>query len=475
MSDIYDLLKINREFLGNFGVLGKHVVDHPHDLAFSQCLRELEKIRDSIDQGNSVPHFSLSADAVLAKAVRAAGGSQEDFSWQELRVLSWNLARTDDSTFEFVLGLLEDNWRNLFISGLAFYVLNSWNEMGQERRDKACSLIKAKLAAYDGPIRKYRCLKEHADYFDSAGPLRLAKLILVRGMAITDAPGVLGYGPSAITQSFYSDVILNWIKAQKDVSPERASGILQLHKNDRTSKLVFAYLVENAESSHDQARQKALCSAVKRILGDVTLKATWAAFPGATEEHKRQLEHARVLVNKWLAGIFIRVFFEICVQNQDRKRYWLRFVEPVNFVDGFRVAGSGSVWAKLMSSPDPVIRENMDSVFIRTRSGSKDTAALVMHIRDKVFIEFSDLGALYVYDYAGRWAYSLRKAEQYRYVDAIDDLKNPSLPSIVETSSPYSATFRDEGKLYHIGYWESRLENWMRRFFASRGMGFPPV
>lgn len=120
MSDIYDLLKINREFLGNFGVLGKHVVDHPHDLAFSQCLRELEKIRDSIDQGNSVPHFSLSVDAVLAKAVRAAGGSQEDFSWQELRALSWNLARTDDSTFEFVLGLLGENWRNLFISGSPF-------------------------------------------------------------------------------------------------------------------------------------------------------------------------------------------------------------------------------------------------------------------------------------------------------------------------------------------------------------------
>ena len=474
MSDIYDLLKINREFLGNFGVHGKHVVDHPNDLLFSQRLRELEKIRNSLDKGNSVPRFSLSVETVIAKASRAACGRHEDFSWQELRLLSWYLVRTDDSTFRYVLGLLEDNWRNLFLGGLAFYVLNSWNEMAEERRNEVCRLIKVKLPACDGSIRKYKCMQEHADYFGSAGPLRLAKLILARGIPIIDAPGVLGYGPSAITQSFYSDVILNYVKAQKDLSLERVSEILQLHNHDRTNKLVFAYLVGIADSSHDHALQKELCSIVKRILGDVTLKATWAPFPGATEEQKRQLEHARVLVNKWLAGIFIRVFFEICVQNQDRKRYWLRFVEPVNFVDGFRVAGSSSVWEKLMSSSDPVIRENMDSVFIRTRSSSKDTAALVMHIRDKVFIEFSDLGALYVYDYAGRWSYSLRKAEQYKYVDAIEDLKNPSLPSIVETSSTYSSAFREEGKLYHIGYWESRLDNWMRRFFASRRMGFPP-
>jgi len=543
MSDINELLKINVDFLNKFPVQGSHLVDHPHELEFRRNIRRLKEIENRHNMGNSVPHFNLNIDEVIAKVRRAAAGYPEDFSLQELRLLSWHLVEVDDRpSFSCALKLLDENWRYLFLNGLLFCVLKSWNEMDKDRRSVVCNLIREKLAKYDGPVTRYKRLQEHADFFDPSGPLRLARLLSVRGIALSDAPTLLGYKHSAITQSFYSDVIRNYVKehaelllkdvikillqhrfysdefrdylkAHEELSLQEVIGLGQLHKfhsadfwhylraheelplqkaitefisqkriiytrlamsgwvmQDRTAKLVLCDLVIRAEEKKDNAVQLELRSTINRILGDITLNATWAPFIGATDEDKRLLNRARELVNKWLARDSIKVFFEVCVQDPRRKAYWLRYVD---YVHEFKVVGSYFVRSRLKSSP--VIRDQADSFFISINSSSSETAALVMHIRNKVFIEFSDLGALYIYNDTSRMAAFLRAGK--RHIRGISDLKDTNLPKISETSWSYytgEEHFPPEGRLVHGGSWEDRLNYWMRLFFESNGIPWPP-
>ena len=536
MSDINELLKINVDFLNKFPVQGSHLVDHPHELEFSRNIRRLKEIENRHNMGNSVPHFNLNIDEVIAKVRRAAAGDPEDFSRQELCLLSWHLIEVDDQlSFNYVLKLLDENWRYLFLNGLSFYVLNSWNEMDKDRRSAVCNLIREKLT-------RYKKLKEHADFFDPAGPLRLSRLLSVRGIALTDAPTFLGYKQSAITQSFYSDVIWIYVREHTELSLKDVVKILLLHRfysdgllnylrdheglslldvieigrlhklysdgfwnylrhqedqplqdavreymrqwqnryislsvsdlvmQDRTTKLVLCDLVIRAEEKKDNAVQLELRSTINRILGDITLNATWAPFIGATGEDKILLNRARELVNKWLARDSIKVFFEVCVQDPRRKAYWLRYV---NYVHEFKVVGSYLVRSRLKSSP--VIRDQTDSFFISINSTYSETAALVMRIGNKVFIEFSDLGALYIYNDTSRMVAFLRAGQ--RHIRGISDLKDTYLPTISETSCSYytgEEHFPPEGRLVHGGSWEDRLNYWMRLFFESNGIPWPP-
>ena len=268
MSDINELLKINVDFLNKFPVQGSHLVDHQHELEFRRNIRRLKDIEDRHSLGNSAPHFNLDIDEVIAKVRRAATGDKEKFSSKELRMLTYYLEKLDDQKlFRYALDELldnDENWRYSFIKGLAFFVLRFWNEMApaaiywnmgyapwkkiaEERRNAVCSLIREKLESYEGT--RYKKLQEHADYFDQAGPLRLARLLSQKGIALTDAPKNLGYKHSAITQSFYSDVIRYYVRDHKELTLQEVSEILpfdkaqaQLAQNQLKPKRIYKHV-----------------------------------------------------------------------------------------------------------------------------------------------------------------------------------------------------------------------------------------
>jgi len=220
----------------------------------------------------------------------------------------------------------------------------------------------------------------------------------------------------------------------------------------RTTKLLSA-LVISADEKKDNAVQLELRNSITRILGDITLNATWAPFIGATDEDKRLLNRARELVNKWLARDAIKAFFEVCVQDPKRKAYWLKYVDCVNQV---KVVCSYLVRSRLKSSP--VIRDQADSFFISINPTYSETAALVMRIKNKVFIEFSDLGALYIYNDTNRIVAFFRAGK--RHIRSISELKDTCLPTIG------LGHFPPEGRLPHGGggSWEDTLNCWMRLY-----------
>ena len=121
----------------------------------------------------------------------------------------------------------------------------------------------------------------------------------------------------------------------------------------------------------------------------------------------------------------------------------------------------GSNAIKLNLSGDNRINDIIGSYFITTNSRALQTAALVLYIKDKVFVEFSDVGALYIYNQNNVKIRYLNNRSK-RYIDSINDLKQPKMSSIVDYFDYTINKYNDEGKMVHSGYWKERLTAWIK-------------
>ncbi len=457
MVDAYSILNINQELLKDFHLLGNRIGDHQIERVFNQNLRKLEAIEKRMLTNEEIKVSKQSIDEVLYKVQEAAlAGNKDTKIWtiRELRIVSYYIMKlqNDSKVYHYALNLLDKNWKNLFFNGLVFYVMNSWNMIRKELRIDTCRLVVKKLQNYSDNNRKYKLYKNHANLFEEAGPVRMAAILLGKEQNISDAPQLLGNRFSSIAQSYYSDVIVKYYE-KNNIDLEEIEELFETHDVTRTKKLLFANLVERADRSGDVILQIQLSKLINRLLGDVTLVSTWAPFPGASEEDAQKLKRAMQLVNLWFTRRVIETFFEICVQDRDRKMFWLNYVQ---YVSGFKIVGSALTKQALQN--DTRTSSLFSSHFIETNSRYSQTSALVLSMKDKVVIEFSDTGALYVYNQNDNRVSFLRKGT--KYMNSTSELKTPSMRMLVDMDYWYNY-FNDDGRMTHQGKWKDRLEGWL--------------
>jgi len=272
---------------------------------------------------------------------------------------------------------------------------------------------------------------------------------------------LIGYKPSTFSLSYYSDVIVKSLRGSHFSDQDVLETIFNKHDVDRTKKLVFANYVEVADRDGDQFEQNQLSKFAHRILGDISKSVTWTPFSGATDEEVNKLRNAKNLVNQWYVRKVIEVFFEVCVQDYARKVFWLKYANE-GYIKDFRIAGSTLVKQKMQN--DERISTLFSRYYITTNSKSSQTAALILFIRNKVLVEFSDTGALYAYESNNDVIGFIRKGRAF--IPSVADLKLTYLSSLVEADYYYNY-FRDEGKLHHRGEWQSRLSMWLNRKVLS--------
>ena len=466
MEDIYALLNINKSVLQDFYVQADNIVDHQTELAINRNMRTLKNIEERMmaDKSVSVPQQTI--DEIIKKVIQNAKENNKDMSiWsiRELRIVSYYLMKLQDSegTYEYALSLLNTNWKDMFFNGLSFYCLNTWNMIDPELRALTCELLTKKLKAYTDNNKKYIAMKNHADLFDEAGPRRLCALLSHKKQYIEEAPSYFNNKPATISQSYYSDVIVNFFETNKIIDLDRVESIFKLHNNDRTKKLLFADLVFRINNSYDELKRTQLCKFANRILGDITLSSTWAPFVGATEQDVQKLRKAKKLVNLWFSRKIIETFFEVCVQDRDRKEFWLEYVEYIN---AFKIVGS-TITKKLLLA-DSRVNSIFLPHFIETDSRTSQTSALVLFIKNKMIIEFSDIGAVYAYDQEHEIVKLI--TNRRRQINSTADLKIPSMNNLVDKNSMgYYNIYHGHGRMTHQGYWQSRLKGWMHTMVLS--------
>ena len=461
--DAFSLLNIDRSLLEDFSLQALSVTDSRSEQALEREMRRLADIEQSMLTDVKPTATKESVDAIIKK-VKSAVYGEDDISWAsyELRTISYYIMyfEPNEEVFMYVVDLLNHNWKPLFFNGLVFYLLNSWNDIKPDYRALVSDLISSQLKKYDGTSRKYKLLKSRVNLLEENGPTRMAALLKQKMLHIKDAPTLFGFKPSTITMSYYSDVIVKYYYKNESVDLDEIAEVLIEHKNDRTTKLLIAELVDVADRSNDLFFQSRVSKLGNRLLSDISLPAAWAPFPGATDEQIFKLRWAMALVNKWFVRQVIEVFFEICVQDFERKNFWLKYC---NLVSKFFIAGSASVKRKIQS--DDRIGTMANSHFISTNSNVIQTAALIMYIKDKVFVEFSDFGSLYVYNQDNSTIKFIQQGK--RYISKIDELKNSWLSTLVETSYGYYH-FREEGSMRHAGHWQDRLTSYMNNMIVPR-------
>lgn len=465
MSDIYQLLNIDTSALRDFPLLALQATDRETERVMAQSARRLKAIEDAMLIEGNVQFAQATVEEVIEKVVRCAEMDDDSgirWSSLELRIISYYpmLLQAEDRAYDYAFSLLDKHWKNLYFNGLVFYVLNGWNMMHLKFREPACDLIKRKLSAYDGTNRRYLTLKNHADYFDESGPLRLAMLLTCSETALSESPRLIAQVPSAISFSFFSDVIVKYVEKMKIRDFETLEEIFKLHQLDRTKKLVLANLVIEAESNGNEQEQLLVSKFGEHILGDISLSVTWSPFAGANVEQIAQLRKAKELVNKWYTRRVIEVFFKVCVQDEARKNFWL---SKVNLISDFRVAGSRLVQATLEGNE--MINSLLARYFIKTNAKRSQTAALILSIKSRVFIEFSDVGALYVYKIDNNHVSFL--FEGNKTISDTRELKDTDMPMLATDDYWGYTDMEEEGKMNHMGNWERRLKNGSANIFMT--------
>ena len=467
MSDIYSILKINSGIIQDFHLLADRVADHQIEKVINKNVRTLKQIEERmfVDKGLNVAQQSI--DEIISKVIRMAPSgntSMDNWTIRELRIVSYYLMklRDDNVCYLYALELLDKNWKNIFFNGLAFYLLNSWHSIEPDYRNLTGQLLVRKLDSYSESNRRYNLWKNRANLFDSNGPVRMAALLKAKNMSVAEAPSLLGFKNTSIKQAYYSDVIVKYVETNHITNLDSIDQVFELHNLDRTKKLIFAYLVETEDRIGDGLRRAQLCRFANVKLGDVTLASSWAPFTGATEKEVQRLRKAMENVNMWFLQQIVESFFEICVQDRERKSFWLKYVQNRS-ITRFKIIGSTAIKRLLQSNSK--IGSMFLRHFIETNSYSSQTSALALFMKNKMFVEFSDTGALYVYNQTHSMVKKVTNARNG--ISSTNELKIPSMNVLIEANTWGGYYYYEEGRMTHQGYWQQRLEGWLNQMVLS--------
>ena len=467
MSDIYSILNINSGIIQDFHLLADRVADHQIEKVINKNVRALKQIEERmfVDKGLNIAQQSI--DEIISKVIHMAPSgdtSMNNWTIRELRIVSYYLMklRDDNVCYLYALELLDKNWKNMFFNGLVFYLLNSWHSIESDYRDLTSQLLVRKLNSYSESNRRYGLWRNRANLFDSNGPVRMAALLKAKNMSMAEGPSLLGFKNTSIKQAYYSDVIIKYLETNHITNLDSIEQVFELHNLDRTKKLIFAYLVETEDRIGDGLRRAQLCRYANVKLGDVTLASSWAPFTGATEKEVQRLRKAMELVNMWFLQQIVESFFEICVQDRERKSFWLKYVQNRS-ITRFKIIGSTAIKRLLQSNSK--IGSMFLRHFIETNSYSSQTSALALFMKNKMFVEFSDTGALYVYNQTHSM---VKKVTNARYgISSTNELKIPSMNVLIEANTWGGYYYYEEGRMTHQGYWQQRLEGWLNKMVLS--------
>lgn len=82
-----------------------------------------------------------------------------------------------------------------------------------------------------------------------------------------------------------------------------------------------------------------------------------------------------------------------------------------------------------------------------------------------MIVEFSDTGALYVYNQNHEKVKMVTGKK--RYIPSTADLKITSMGSLIDISDWYYNTYNEEGRMTHRGNWQGRLSSWLQQKVIS--------
>ena len=429
---------------------------------------KLQKITEEVGASS----FSFSGNNLIPQVFRkfksSINNSNITFERRELRTLTYSLNHSEQNLqfifskeveLNYALKLLESNWRDSFLVGLIDCFLKNWETKHQKSLEQLEQFTAKKLENYSGNRSTLISFKNNKRYFNTKnGDLILGDTIAKLNKPIQEATKILGVPESWFDYPYFSKAIITYYERNKSKiadEVENLNDVLQKHNSSITSKRLISKIIIQANQPQFATVQDKIKKIAFTQIGDPSNISNWTTFENATEIEKREIIQGRNILNEWITQQFINVFFNVCINDERRKKFWLRFASKIS---SFKVYGP--LHTKNILKRDERIAEYVDARF-ETVSSKRDVSAFILYIGDYMLIEFSNEGYAF---YAYKINSSLRPSLNYQ-LNSVDDLRNGSMPMAVHSDNYYDY-FNDEGRLTHRDgnqIWETRFNSWMNK------------
>lgn len=429
---------------------------------------KLHKISEEVGANS----FKYSGSNLIPQVFRKFKSSIDDesrfFERRELRTLTYSLTYSEknlhtifsvENELKIALEAMETNWRDSFLSGLIDCLLSNWETKHQKSLEQLEQFITKKLDNYTGNRNTLNSFKSNKRYFNTKnGNLILGDTIALLNRPIQEATKILGVPESWFSYSYFSRVIVTYYERNKANILNEIDNLNEvLLKNNSiiTSKRLVSKMIIQANQPAFATLQDRLKKIAFTQIGDPSNISNWTAFENATETEKGEIIQARNILNVWITQQFINVFFNVCINDDRRKRFWLRLASKIS---SFKVYGPQHT--KSILKRDERIAEYVDARF-ETFIGKRDVSAFILYIGNHMLIEFSNDGyASIAYKITSQWKPSLNHK-----LNSADDLRNSSMQMAIE-SGTYSDYYNEEGRLFHKdgkSIWETKFNNWINQ------------
>lgn len=436
---------------GDYALAAKTLLSRSEKKGIDDNIKRLEAIAESCRGFEErVPDKSIT-DQVFNRFRLAYKNPQKlSLSSMELRMLTYSMYRMNTlPMMNSFIYLLNNNWRDRFFNGLLYFLLSNWDDTDSKIIELVINLFQSRLDSYKGKRDKYLILKKNRRFLSQEGPELLGITLSQRdkgqtiACSLRTAPSVFfGLSRDKIDLQYYSRVIVAYFEKDGLSRLKLMEAVLDEHNYAPTAKRLIPAIILNKSKSATPSQMEAIKTLAITEIGDPSIASKWTLSVG-TEEEKENLREARRLLNEWIKRKFISIFFEKCVRDPRRKKYWIDHVDMIRDFDIFCTNRTRAVLmqderiSKLVSQKVTLLNDGSDS----------ELSALGMEIGNYYLVEFSESGSGSIYIYRGKV-----KSASYFY-----QLKRPHLPTIQSFMID-----KDEGKLPHLSDWEKTLNQWFR-------------
>lgn len=434
-------------------------------------INKLKKITEEVGESS----FKFTGETLIPQVfkkfkniMKTGGLLLENFERRELRTLTYSLSHSEQNSpqifskpneLDFVFETLETSWKDSYLIGLIDCYLKNWETNHTSSAEKLGNFIFKKLRNYDGNRTVLKSLKSNMKYFDGKnGDAYLGSELAKQNKQIKEATKFLSLPENWFAYPYFSKVILAYYVVRKnDVQQfiEDLNNALHEHNNSTSNKRLVSKLIIQANANEFVTLQDKVKSIAFKLVGDPGKASHWIEFEGATESEKDELKQARRILNEWITREFITVFFEVCINDSRRKKFWLKYAKSVS---NFKVFGPSFMEYRLKQ--DKRITEYVEGKY---QIVSDEVTAIVMDIGNHRLIEYNSWGfAFYAYLKDSPKAPSLDVTHNRVFQHTRSNYKS----MLVYRSGRSLYHFSDEGRLTHndgdLG-WEEVFAGWLER------------
>lgn len=386
------------------------------------------------------------------------------FDRRELRTLTYSLSYSEadqsaiftiEKETNYALQLLNSNWRDSFIIGIIDCYLNNWETENKTSLNRLAEFISEKLKTYTGNRNTINAFKNNLKYFDiKNGDLVFGNELALKNTPIKEATKALSLPESWFSYPYFSKVIVAYYDKKQNALSNQIDDFesaLDSHKNSNTNKRIVSKFIIQANKPEYAILQDKVKHLAFKFIGDPENKSLWSDFFSATDKEKSDLLNARKILNEWITRQFINVFFNECLNDERRKRFWLKYAPQIS---SFKVYGPS--FTKTLLKKDERIAEYLEARFTTVYS-TRDLSAFILYIGEYMIIEFSNEGfACCAYKLS-----SLNRPTLNRKLNSVEELRNSSLPLAIQSDANYYYT-SEEGRLFHNSNWEHKFNHWLK-------------